>query len=135
MHFPLSLAMAQKLQLQLADHMAEQIDEFASQAFLQRPREEIHPSLRSSTGELISALQERDAEEARQIAARLHRDLHLCESDRPSYLLAHIITLLHYDDVFQHCDELSVWLLALERELHDVKVSCRHGKEGDVDSY
>jgi|SRR5690242_7057011 len=114
--------------------MTEQVTEIALQAFLQRPSEEIHLSLCSTTGELISALQERKVEEARQIAGRLHQDLNLSESDGPSYFLAHIITLLYCDDVFLHCDELSVWLLALERELHRVKVSCRNGKEGCVDS-
>ncbi len=97
--------------------MAETAIEPALQAFLEGPREELHLVLCSRTTELISALQERKVEKARQIAAQLHQALHFCVSDCPSYFLAQIVTLLYNDDVFVHCDELSVGLLALEHEL------------------
>lgn len=105
--------------------MAEKISEFALQAFLEGLREDIYASLCSSTGELISALQEREVNKGRQIAARLNEGLHFCDSDRPRYFLAKIVTLMDCDDVFLHCDELSAWLLALERELDRVRRSHR----------
>ena len=105
--------------------MAQKATESVLQAFLEGLREEIHASLSSTTGELISALQAREVEHARQIAARLQQELNLCDSDRPSYFLAQIVTLLCYDNVFLHCDELTAWLLALEYELERLRVSCR----------
>lgn len=94
-------------------------------ASLEALREEIHDSLCSSVGELISALQGREIQAARQIAARLHDDLHLCQRDRAGYYLSQIVTLLTYEDIFLHCDELTAWLLTLERELDQVRPS-RH---------
>lgn len=105
--------------------MAQKATESDLQAFLEGLSEEIHACLSSSTGELISALQARAVEHARRIAARLQQELNLCDSDRPSYFLAQIVTLLYYDDVFLHCDELSVWLLALENELQQLRVCYR----------
>src|SRR5690348_9742538 len=105
--------------------MAHKATESVLQTFLEGLREEIHASLSSSTGELISALQAREVKHAWQIAARLQQELNLCDSDRPSYFLAQIVTLLYYDDVFLHCDELTAWLLALEDELQRLRVSCR----------
>jgi len=46
----------------------------------------IHESLRSTTGEPISALQERELEKGQQIAVQLHRDLRLCNSNRATLL-------------------------------------------------
>jgi hypothetical protein len=105
--------------------MAQKATESVLQAFLEGLREEIHASLSSTTGELISALQAREIEHARQIAARLQQEMNRCDSDRPSYFLAQIVTLLYYDDVFLHCDELSARLLALEYELQRLRVSWR----------
>src|SRR6185437_1281226 len=117
--------MARKLHSSRGEHMAQKATESAFQAFLEGLRGDIHASLCSSTGELISALQERDVENARGIAVRLQQELNLCDSDRPSYFLAQILTLLYYDDVFLHCDEVSVWLLALESELQRLRASGR----------
>src|SRR6185437_290659 len=115
--------MARKLHSSRGEHMAQKATESAFQAFLEGLRGDIHASLCSSTGELISALQERDVENAREIAVRLQQELNLCDSDRPSYFLAQILTLLSYEDVFLHCDELSGWLLALEYELERLRAS------------
>ena len=107
--------------------MAHRAPESVLQDFLEGLREEIRASLCSSTGELISALQKRDIDNARQIAVRLRQELNLCDSHHPSYFLAQIVALLQYEDVFLHCDELSVWLLALERELQLLRISSRPG--------
>jgi hypothetical protein len=102
--------------------MARKATESFLSAFLEGLREETHGSLCSITGQLVSALQERDVENARQTAARLQQELNLCDSDRATYFLAQVVTLLNYDDLFLHCDELSAWLLALEHELQRLRI-------------
>src|SRR5690348_18030872 len=66
--------------------MAQKATDSVLQAFLEALRQDTHASL-SSTGELISELQERDVENAREIAVRLQQELYLCDSHRPSYFL------------------------------------------------
>lgn len=104
--------------------MAQMATEARLKAVLAGLREQTYQSVCSSTGELISALQARELEKAQQIAAELQQDLQLCDQDRPRYYLAQIMTLLYVEDVFLHCDELSVWLLVLESELNRLRHSC-----------
>lgn len=83
-------------------------------------REHLHRSLLAAVAELICALQQRDLPEARRIAAQLARDLRLCDSPPAQYFTSRIVSLLAHENVFDRCDQLSAWLLFLEREIESV---------------
>jgi hypothetical protein len=97
--------------------MARKTSAADMELLLQALREHLHRSLFASVAELICALQERHLPEARRIAGQLTRDLRLCDSLQAQYFISRIVSLLADENVFDQCDQLSAWLLFLEREI------------------
>lgn len=97
--------------------MARKTNAADMEVLLQGFREHLHRSLLASVAKLICALQERRVPEARCIAGRLAQDLCVRDSFQAHYFIARIVSLLAHENVFDQCDQLSVWLLFLEREI------------------
>jgi hypothetical protein len=100
--------------------MGRKISPADMQVLLQGLREHVHRSLLADVRELICALQQRHLPEARRIAGQLPRDLALCDRLQAQYFISRIVSLLADENVFDRCDQLSAWLLFLERELESV---------------
>lgn len=98
-----------------------------SQEFHQRLKKHLHRTLSNNVRELIRALQERQVIQAQEIAGDLLQDLSLCDDHRLQYFLSQIISVISIEDVFDHCDELSAWLLFLEQEVERSHSVARSG--------